>query len=165
MLAFPSRIHRDHAGVTHDPRKHNGRRVRRPYTYARLRTFHRRRDSLRVDGGGCGHVGSAAYVAHVRKNKSYCFWNRVYLGGPPVTLVRQSDKKFNDVIALSKHGQPYMGARRVACVYARYTTRNALVVVDARAAVTPLAEAQVYILSTEKNKITEDKAWIGAGKR
>lgn len=109
-LIFLSRIHREsHTRCTWFAYKHNRRRVSPP-AYARLRTYHGRRDLLRVDGGW--HVGSAAYVAHVRKNKSYCFWNRVYLGGPPVTLVRQSDKKFNDVIALSKHGHTRVSASR-----------------------------------------------------
>lgn len=108
-LVFLSRIHREsHA---HDPRISITDDVFTARIRA-LRTYHGRRDSLRV--GGEWHVGSAASVAHVRKNKSYCFWNRVYLGGPPVTLVRQSDKKFNDVIALSKHCQTRVSAFRDA---------------------------------------------------
>lgn len=119
-LVFFSRIHREsHARCARSAYKHNRRRVHRPHTrvYARITGVVIRFVSTVY----VWHVGSAAYVAHVRKNKSYCFWNRVYLGGPPVTLVRQSDKKFNDVIALSKHGQTRVSASAYAyvCTYIR----------------------------------------------
>lgn len=111
-------------------------------------------------------MGSAAYVAHVRKNKSYCFWNRVYLDGPPVTLVRQSDKKFNDVIALSKHGQSHVSASRRAHVCTqgtqreRCTRRCRCTRVDRRVS---LHTVYTKKKGKKKNKMAKDKVRAGYG--
>lgn len=69
------------------------------------------------------------YVPHARKNKSYCFWNRVYSCGPAVTLVKRHDKKFNDVIALSKQRWRHTRAQPLAYRASKCTQHDAFVLV------------------------------------
>lgn len=79
--------------------------------------------------GGGGRRRKAMYVPHARKNKSYCFWNRVYPCGPAVTLVKRHDKKFNDVIALSKQRWRHTRAQPLAYRASKCTQHDAFVLV------------------------------------
>lgn len=76
---------------------------------------------------GTQERGEAMYVPHARKNKSYCFWNRVYPCGPAVTLVKRHDKKFNDVIALSKQRWRHTRAQPLAYRASKCTQHDAFV--------------------------------------